>query len=55
MAPIKSGVNITMGPFMEVWKQGKTLDDYEYLRASRAQMFDELVRWASTLKKGREA
>lgn len=55
MTPLRFGVNIAMEPFMGVWKQGKSLDDYDYLRTSRAQMLDDLVWWANTLKKGREA
>lgn len=55
MAPIKAGVSIAMEPFLGVWKQGKRLDDYDYLRASRAQMLDELVWWGKTLKRGRNA
>lgn len=55
MAPLKAGVNIAMEPFVGVSQHGKNLNDYDYLAASRTQMFDELVWWADTLKKGREA
>lgn len=55
MAPLKAGVNIAMEPFVGVSQYGKNLNDYDYLAASRTQMFDELVWWADTLKKGREA
>jgi NAD(P)H-dependent FMN reductase len=55
MAPIKPEVNIAMEPFLGILKQGKTLNDYEYLVQSRSALFDELVWWGGTLKRGREA
>lgn len=53
MAPIKAGVNIAMEPFMGVLQHGKSLNDYDYLVTSRAQMFDEIAWWANTLKQAR--
>jgi NAD(P)H-dependent FMN reductase len=55
MAPIKAEVNIAMEPFLGILQHGKTLDDYAYLVQSRTMLFDELVWWGETLKRGREA
>jgi NAD(P)H-dependent FMN reductase len=55
MASIKAEVNISMEPFLGILQQGKTLDDYGYLVASRDTLFDELVWWANALKAAREA
>jgi hypothetical protein len=55
MAPIKAEVNIAMEPFLGILMQGKKLDDYGYLVASRGTLFDEIVRWANALKAAREA
>lgn len=55
MASIKAEVNISMEPFLGILQQGKTLDDYPYLVASRDTLFDELVWWANALKVAREA
>lgn len=54
MAPIKAEVNISMEPFLGVLMQGKTLDDYDHLVASRGLLFDHLVWWGQALKAGRE-
>jgi len=55
MAPIKAEVNIAMEPFLGILQQGKTLDDYDYLVASRDTMFDEIAWWARALKTARAA
>jgi NAD(P)H-dependent FMN reductase len=56
MAPIKQEVNIAMAEFLGVMQQGKTLDDYAHLVASRTGVFDNLVWWGEALKaaRGRE-
>lgn len=53
MAPIRQEVNIAMEPFLGVMQQGKTLDDYPYLVASRTGVFDNLVWWGNALKAAR--
>lgn len=54
MAPIKFEVNIGIEPFLGVLTQGKSLDDYEFLKNSRAALFDHLVWWATALRAARE-
>lgn len=55
MAPIKAEVNIGMEPFLGILQQGKTLDDYPYLVAARATLFDEIAWWGNALKAARAA
>ena len=54
MVPIKFEVNVTMEPLLGVLTQGRSLDDFEYLRQSRSALFDDLSWWARTLKRARE-
>jgi NAD(P)H-dependent FMN reductase len=54
MAPIKNAVHINMEPFIGVMREGKTLDNYEYLVNSREAMFTQLLWWAKALKAARE-
>ncbi|HEX6534359.1 MAG TPA: NAD(P)H-dependent oxidoreductase [Gemmatimonadaceae bacterium] len=55
MAPIKEAVHIGLEPFLGVLRDGKTLDDYEFLVQSRSAMLDQLVWWARALKAARDA
>lgn len=55
MAPIKAEVNIGMEPFLGILQQGKTLDDYPHLVASRTTLFDEIAWWGNALKAARAA
>ncbi len=55
MAPIKAEVNVGMEPFLGILQQGKTLDDYPHLTASRTTVFDEIVWWGNALKAARAA
>ena len=55
MAPIKAEVNIGMEPFLGILQQGKTLDDYPYLVAARATLFDEIAWWGNALKAAKAA
>ena len=55
MAPIKAEVNIGMEPFLGILQQGKTLDDYPYLAASRTTLFDEIAWWGNALRAARAA
>lgn len=54
MAPIKHAVHIGVEPFLGVLTQGKSLDDYPFLQQSRQATLDQLVWWASALKRARE-
>jgi NAD(P)H-dependent FMN reductase len=53
MAPIKQEVNIGMEPYLGIVRDGRTLNDYEYLVQSREVMFDHLVWWGEALKAAR--
>ena len=53
MAPIKQEVNIAMAEYLGVAQQGKTLDDYPHLVASREAVFDNMVWWGEALKAAR--
>jgi NAD(P)H-dependent FMN reductase len=54
MAPIKHEVNIGMEPYLGIIRDGRTLNDYEYLVQSREAMFDHLVWWGDALKAARQ-
>jgi NAD(P)H-dependent FMN reductase len=54
MVPIKQEVNIGMEPYLGIVKNGRTLNDYEYLVQSRGVMFDHLVWWGEALKAARQ-
>jgi len=54
MAPIRHEVNITMEPFLGILRQGRALNDYEYLVRSREAMFDHLAWWGEALKAARQ-
>lgn len=53
MAPIRHEVNIAMEPFLGILRDGRALNDYEYLVQSRNLMFDQLVWWGNALKLAR--
>lgn len=54
MAPTRTGVHIQGADFMAVWRQGKSLTEFEYLQPNVAGMLDELAWWATALKAARE-
>jgi NAD(P)H-dependent FMN reductase len=54
MTPIKQEVNIGMEPYLGIVRDGRTLNDYEYLVQSRGVMFDHLVWWGEALKRARQ-
>jgi NAD(P)H-dependent FMN reductase len=54
MAPIKQEVNIGMEPYLGIVRNGRSLNDYEYLVQSRGAMFDHLVWWGEALKAARQ-
>lgn len=51
----RSAVHIGTEPYLGVWKEGKSFNDYPYLVSSVGPMLDELAWYAKTLKAGREA
>lgn len=53
MTPLKHEINIALDPYMAVANKEKALDDFEFLKASRTDLFDNLVWWASALKAAR--
>jgi NAD(P)H-dependent FMN reductase len=54
MAPIRHEVNIAMEPYLGIVRDGRSLNDYDYLVQSREAMFDHLVWWGEALKAARE-
>jgi NAD(P)H-dependent FMN reductase len=54
MAPIRHEVNIAVEPLLGVLRDGRTLNDYEYLIQSRQVMFDHLSWWGSALRSARQ-
>ena len=54
MAPIKHEVNIGMEPYLGIVRDGRVLNDYEYLVQSRETMFDHLVWWGEALNTARQ-
>ena len=55
MAPTRTGVHVTMEPFLAVMKGERALADFEHLNQGAAATLDELVWWAMALKAAREA
>jgi hypothetical protein len=41
-------------PLLGVLMQGKSLDDYEFLKQARSALFDDLAWWGNALKAARE-
>jgi NAD(P)H-dependent FMN reductase len=55
LVPTRAAVHIGMEPYLGVWKDGKSFNDYEFLTTSAKATLDELAWYAKTLKAGREA
>jgi hypothetical protein len=55
MAPTRTGVHITMDPFLAVMKGEKALGDFDHLNAGAKATLDELVWWTRALKTARQA
>lgn len=53
MAPIRAGVHIQVGPYLEVLKGEKKLADFDFLSQSGREMLDQLVWWTNALKAAR--
>ena len=54
MVPIKQEVNVAMEPYLGIVRDGRSLNDYDYLVQGREAMFDQLVWWGEALKAGRQ-
>ena len=54
LVPTRAAVHIGMEPYLGVWKEGKSFNDYPYLVGTAGPMLDELAWYAKTLKVGRE-
>jgi NAD(P)H-dependent FMN reductase len=55
MAPIRAGVHIQIPVYLEVAKEGKSLDEFDVLVQGANDMLDQFVWWAKALKTAREA
>jgi NAD(P)H-dependent FMN reductase len=55
LAPTRAAVHIGMEPYLGVWKEGKSFDDYPYLVSTATPMLDELAWYAKALKIARDA
>jgi NAD(P)H-dependent FMN reductase len=55
MAPTRTGVHITMEPYLAVAQGKKSLADYDYLNQGAQATLDELAWWTKALKVAREA
>lgn len=55
MSPIRAGVHIQMPVYMDVAKNGKKLEDFDFLNKSADDMLDQLLWWTRALKAAREA
>lgn len=54
MTPIRQEINIGLEPYLGIVRDGRSLDDYEYLVLGRAALFDHLVWWGEALKAVRQ-
>src|SRR4051794_16284888 len=54
LVPTRAAVHIGMEPYLGVWKEGKSFNDFPYLVGTVGPMLDELAWYAKTLKAGRE-
>ncbi|MDB5541708.1 MAG: NAD(P)H-dependent oxidoreductase [Devosia sp.] len=54
MVPTRFAVHIGMEPYLGVLRDGKSFNDYDFLKLTAGMMLDELAWYARTLKAGRE-
>ena len=54
LVPTRAAVHIGMEPYLGVWKEGKSFNDFPYLVSTVTPMLDELAWYAKALKAGRE-
>ena len=54
MAPIRTAVHIQVPVYLAVLKEGKKLDDFDFLNQNAKDMLDQLAWWTNALKEARE-
>jgi NAD(P)H-dependent FMN reductase len=55
MAPTRTGVHITMEPYLAVLQGKKSLADFDFLNQGAQATLDELAWWAKALRTARDA
>ncbi len=55
LAPTRTGVHITMDPYLAVAQGQKTLADFDFLNQGAEATLNELVWWTTALKTARDA
>ena len=53
LVPTRAAVHIGMEPYLGVWKEGKSFNDFPYLVGTVGPMLDELAWYTKALKDGR--
>lgn len=53
MAPIRTAVHIQLPVYLAVLKEGKTLNDFDFLTKNAKDMLDQLSWWTAALKEAR--
>ena len=54
MTPIRTAVHILLPQYLAVAREGKKLDEFEYINQSARDMLDQLLWWTKALKAARE-
>ncbi len=54
MTPIRHGVHIVWGDFIQMLQQGKKIEEFEHLNQAAVTALEDLAWWAKVLKKARE-
>ena len=54
LVPTRAAVHIGMEPYLGVFREGKSLNDYPFLVSTAGAMLDELGWYAKALKSGRD-
>ncbi len=54
MAPIRTAVHILLPTYLAVVKEGKKLNDFDFLNQNAKDMVDQLAWWTGALKTARE-
>jgi NAD(P)H-dependent FMN reductase len=54
MAPIRTGVHIVLQQYLAVAREGKNLNEFEFLNQGARDMLDQLAWWTKALKAARE-
>lgn len=54
MAPIRTAVHIQMQVYLAVLKEGKKLNEFDFLNTTAKDMLDQLAWWTNALKAARD-